>query len=250
MFGLIAVLAHVEPTVIDPKIDGVAREALVAAPSAKTAEPPPVVFMFHGHGGSARRCVSRFHVEKQWPEAVVVYPDGLPIDQLAPGLPVTRGQGWALACTEANRDVKFYDALRRRILRDYHADPKRVYAIGFSNGGMFVYTLWTLRAKEFAGFCPSGAALASPDMKLTVPLPCFATLSRNDPNVPSTYQQQGFDAIRAVDHSNIEGAPYGEHGTAFGGARPVVLWTYDGGHEFPFEAFPSLIKFFKSAKPD
>jgi polyhydroxybutyrate depolymerase len=249
MVGLFSLPPAPPAVVLNFSISGVKREAVVFAPTVKSATKPPIVFMFHGHGGSANRCVGRFHVEKQWPQAVVVYPDGLPISQLAPGLPVSPGQGWELACNESNRDLQFFDALRSRVLHDFGADPKRQFAMGFSNGGMFVFTLWTMRAREFAGFCPSGAALVSADMKLRTPVPCFSTISTDDPNFPALYQRKAVEAIRVADKSSAIGTPYGAKGQYFKGKAPVVVWTYAAGHEFPFDGFANLIQFFKSAKP-
>ena len=59
-------------------MDGVSREALIHVPiSAKTA-PSPVLFVFHGHGGTMAAMARRFDCQTLWPEALVVYPQGLP----------------------------------------------------------------------------------------------------------------------------------------------------------------------------
>ena len=39
--------------------------------------PVPLVFVFHGHGGSGANIERRFDIEGLWPDAIVVYPDGL-----------------------------------------------------------------------------------------------------------------------------------------------------------------------------
>src|SRR4051794_10932561 len=59
------------------KVDGVAREALVfAPPDAKTKE-APLLFVFHGHGGTMRNAARGFNYQSFWPEAIVIYPQGL-----------------------------------------------------------------------------------------------------------------------------------------------------------------------------
>ena len=40
------------------KVDGVAREALVYAPAAAKTTPCPVVFAFHGHGGTMKQAAT------------------------------------------------------------------------------------------------------------------------------------------------------------------------------------------------
>ena len=58
-------------------VDGVARTALVYVPATAKASPTPLVFVFHGHGGSARQAARSFHIEQEWPEAISVYMQGL-----------------------------------------------------------------------------------------------------------------------------------------------------------------------------
>ena len=238
--SLLLLVHAVTPDTIHVTVDGVDRVAYAFAPSTQTNAKPPVLFMYHGHGGSAERCMQRFYVEKRWPEAVVVYCDGLPVEGGG-----GNGQGWVLDANEQNRDIKFFDALLPKVLTQYHADPKKVFAWGFSNGGMFMYTLWALRADKFAAFCASGSCIYTDDTHLSVPKPVFITISGNDPVVPPSYQEAAFKEIEKADRSEAKGTPYGA-GTYFKGAQPVVLWRYNGGHEFPFESFPKLIEFFKS----
>src|SRR5579871_2850309 len=105
------------------KVDGVDRNAIVVATN-QVAPGSPVLFMFHGHGGSAERCETRFQLNLAWPEAIIVYPDGLPISV---GDPANNGQGWALECKASNRDIRFFDALYSKITHDYKPNPKKVF---------------------------------------------------------------------------------------------------------------------------
>jgi polyhydroxybutyrate depolymerase len=229
------------PDTIHLTVNGVDRVAYAFAPSKRTSTRPPVLFMFHGHGGSAERCIDRFGVEKRWPEAVVVYCDGLPING-GGGI----AKGWEIDTIERNRDIKFFDALLPKVLTSYHGDPKKVFAWGFSNGGMFMFTLWSMRPDKFAAFCASGSAIVNDDIHLDVPKPVFMTISGNDPIVPPSYQEAAFKEILKADRSAKKGTAYGAGGTYLKGTKPVVVWRYNGGHEFPFESFPKLIEFFKS----
>src|ERR1051326_4735523 len=58
-------------------VDGVVREALVYAPAKAKSEASPVVFAFHGHGGSMSNAARQFGYHRLWPEAIVVYMQGL-----------------------------------------------------------------------------------------------------------------------------------------------------------------------------
>jgi polyhydroxybutyrate depolymerase len=230
-----------KPDAIHLTVDGVDRLAYAFAPTKNTTANPPVIFMFHGHGGSAERCMGHFQMQTRWPEAVVVYGDGLDISTGG-----GNGQGWQLDGNEKNRDIRFFDALYPKVMSAYHGDPKKVFAWGFSNGGMFVYTLWSMRPNRFAALCSSGSAIVNSDVHLKTPKPAFITISSDDPLVPPPYQQQGFEQAEKADHSEKNGTPYGDGGTYYQGAEPVVCWRYKGGHEFPFESFPKLIEFFEA----
>lgn len=58
-------------------VDGVQREALVYHPAVKASlTAAPLVFAFHGHGGTMRQASRTFAFHREWPEAVVIYPQG------------------------------------------------------------------------------------------------------------------------------------------------------------------------------
>ena len=62
-----------EPTARTWDVDGAKREGLVCAPAKKTEGKVPLVFDFHGHGGTAKNSARQHHLHETWPEAVVVY---------------------------------------------------------------------------------------------------------------------------------------------------------------------------------
>ena len=64
------------------KVDGVMREALVYAPATAKTTAAPVVFAFHGHGGTMRHAAVSFAYQKHWPEAITV---SVPSDARSPG---------------------------------------------------------------------------------------------------------------------------------------------------------------------
>src|SRR5260221_5142013 len=58
-------------------VAGVRREALVYVPRGAKTTPTPVIFAFHGHGGSMTTAATHFAYHTLWPQALVVYPQGL-----------------------------------------------------------------------------------------------------------------------------------------------------------------------------
>ncbi len=176
----LGLLAHVsasaaeEPARREWSIDGVVREALVYVPASAKTNAAPVVFAFHGHGGNMRNTVRTFNIHTLWPEAIVVYPQGLN----TPGRltdPEGKKPGWQHgAGDQGDRDLKFFDAMLASLKKDYKVDAKRIYSTGHSNGGGFTYLLWATRGEHFAAFAPSASAASflAPDIaaKITVQL--------------------------------------------------------------------------------
>src|SRR5438445_13596446 len=97
-----------EPTARTWEIDGVKRDALVYPASKKSEGKLPLVFDFHGHGGTARNAARTHHIHETWPEAVVVYMQGLP----TPGKltdPEGKRSGWQSGPgDQKDRDLKCF----------------------------------------------------------------------------------------------------------------------------------------------
>ena len=110
------------------------------------------------------------HIQTIWPEAIVVYPQGLPTPTRID--PAGKRPGWQIAVgAQGDRDLKFVDAMLAAINKRYRVDKHRIYATGFSNGGVFMYVLWS------APQMSSPPSLPAPACRLTVgtaryPNPC------------------------------------------------------------------------------
>ncbi len=89
------------------------------------------------------------HLQTLWPEAIVVYAQGLPTT--AAHDPQGQKPGWQTeAGQEGNRDLKLFDAMLSTLHQKYSVDDTRIYTTGFSNGGGFSYLLWAERGKIIA----------------------------------------------------------------------------------------------------
>jgi polyhydroxybutyrate depolymerase len=231
-------------TRLEWKVEGVTREALVYVPAAAKTTPSPVVFAFHGHGGTMKHAATTFAYHKHWPEAIAVYMQGLN----TPGAltdPEGKKPGWQKTVGDQNdRDLKFFDAVLATLKKDYQVDEKRIYATGHSNGGGFTYLLWSARGDVFAAVAPSGAA-ARRQMNLK-PKPVLHVAGENDPLVRFDWQKRTMDAVRKLNGCG-EGKPWGEHCTLYPskGGTPLVTYIHHGGHTFPQDAVPVVVKFFK-----
>jgi polyhydroxybutyrate depolymerase len=228
-------------------VDGVVREALVYAPASARTNAAPLVFAFHGHGGSMQNAAHLFGFHKLWPEAIVVYMQGLN----TPGRltdPDGTKPGWQKeAGDQGDRDLKFFDAVLASLRQDYRVDEKRIYASGHSNGGGFTYLLWAMRGETFAAFAPS-AAVEARDFSRLKPKPVLHVAGEKDTLVKFAWQQKMMAALRRLNQCG-EGQPWeGEKNCTIYPSKlgaPVVTLIHPGPHLVPAGAPASIVKFFQ-----
>lgn len=234
------------------KIDDVTREALVYIPATAKNADTPLLFAFHGHGGTARFAATRYNFQKLWPEAISVYMQGLPCVSKVD--PEGTKNGWQQKVGDLNdRDIKFFDAVLAALKKDYKIDAKRVYCMGHSNGALFTYEMWQARGDVFAAVAPvAGVALGG--FKNFKPLPALHIAGEKDLIVPFKGQQLTMDFARKLNGCDNEGKPWATSGSLVGTVyasktgTPFVSVVYPGGHAFPDEAPELIVKFFKEQK--
>jgi polyhydroxybutyrate depolymerase len=239
--ALAAGLVHWELTV-----DGAQREALVHIPPSASTAAAPVVFAFHGHGGSARGAERMFPIDRVWPEAISVYMQGLN----TPGRltdPEGKKPGWQQgAGAQGDRDLHFFDAVLARLKQEYKVDAARLYSTGHSNGGGFTYLLWAERGDLFAAMAPSAAAAAASLPKLK-PKPALHIAGQNDPLVKFEWQQRTMEAVRKLNGCAAQGQLWVKECTLYPSesGTPFIAWIHPGAHIVPPGAPEVLVKFFK-----
>ena len=226
-------------------VDGVAREALVCAPAEARTRATPVVFVFHGYGGDARGIAGYLPIHTLWPEALVVYMQGLPIAGRVGGVE-RNGAGWQnLAGDQGDRDLRFFDAALDSLRSEYKVDEMHVYAAGHSNGGGFVYLLWAMRPYAFDAFAPCAAVPLMPS-RLT-PKPVLHVAGQKDEIVKIAWQAKALEGLRRLNRCDARGQPWGTNATLYASnvGAPVVALVHPGGHELSPEAPQSIVRFFK-----
>jgi len=163
------------------------RECLLHVPADLPKEQPvPLVFVFHGGGGTAAGTMglSRFNAVAEREKCIVVYPQGI-------------GRSWndgrVTQVSQAHRenvdDLAFFDALLARISKVHRIDPKRVFATGISNGGIFSHYLAANRAEKIAAIAPIVGGIAEPfDQRFHPAQPVSVLIIQGvaDPLVPYT----------------------------------------------------------------
>lgn len=223
------------------------REALVFAPKSAATTPAPVVFAFHGHGGTMQTAVTIFEIHKAWEDAIVVYPQGLPTP--TPGDPQGTKPGWVTTESDDNRDLRFFDAMLESLEKEYRVDRRRVFATGNSNGGFFTYTLWAQRPDVLTAVAPGAATLGRSEGMLQ-PKPVFCIGGERDDKVSIDKQRQTIEQLAKIN--GCSGLTRkGRHPLVTvhpsPGGTPVASFIHPGGHAFPKEAVRPMVEFFQRA---
>jgi polyhydroxybutyrate depolymerase len=246
VFSISIVLNHcsvaAEPVSKTWTVNQVERSALIV-PATKKTEQPPLIFIFHGHGGTARHALQSMSVHKHWPEAIVVAPQGL--NTPSPTDPEGKRSGWQRRPgDQEDRDLVLFDAILKTALDEHHVDPNRVYVTGHSNGGAMTYLLWQTRHTVLAAIAPSGAG---GQLRGLSPLPALHIAGKKDQIVPFAAQERIIQSIRVINECAEEGTEWNKLGTQYASKKnaPVVTYLYDGGHEYPAAGPELTAKFFQ-----
>ncbi len=221
-------------------IDGVQREALVFPPKNAGTGKVPVVFGFHWHGGTMQQDTRVFRFQKVWPEAIVVYMQGLATRASRAG-----DSGWQHAMGEFDdRDLKFLDAVLASLREKYPIDDRRIYGSGFSDGAGFTYFLWSARADTFAAFAIVAGRM-DPSVRLTVPKPVYYSVGKMDRGFQEIMQV--VDTVRDLNGTSASGEPCGEDCTLYSSSKgaPVVAYIHPHGHVYPLPISDKFVEFFK-----
>lgn len=235
-------------TKLDMTVNGVARTGFVYAPASAKTKLTPVVFVWHGHGGTALHAARSFAMYHHWPEAIAVYLQGLN----TPGKltdPEGKKPGWQHgAGAEGDRDLKLFDAVMANLKENYKVDARRVFSTGHSNGGGFTYLLWQTRPDAFCAFAPSAAASGRlADVSLWKPKPCMHIAGTRDPLVKYAWQEMSMAKVKQINQCEAEGRPWAKDCTLYASkvGAPFVAFIHQGTHNFPNEAPALIAKFFK-----
>ena len=108
---------------------GMERDYILSIPADyDPSKPYPLVFAWHGRGGSGGLAQLYYKIEEaSLGQAIFVYPDGLPLADMA------NQTGWDL--DPNNEDFALFDALFSEVQSRLCIDPERIFSTGHSFGG-------------------------------------------------------------------------------------------------------------------
>ncbi len=140
------------------EVGGLRRTYGVHVPaSLRGNEPAALVLVFHGGGGDGAGVEHLTHFSEPADREgfLVVYPDGFAKNW---------NDGRDASVSKAHRDniddVGFISALIGSLTQQYRVDPKRVFATGISNGGIFSHYLAAHLCQRIAAIAPVAGGIA------------------------------------------------------------------------------------------
>src|SRR5579871_6831850 len=228
----------------------VPRDFVVYIPKSYTgAAPVPLVIVLHGAGGTGAGTESftGFDALADKEDFVVIYPDGIDT-AWNDGRPYAPG-------TTAPDDVTFLDNAVTFMRARLAIDPARVYATGYSRGGMMAYRLGCEEPGIYAAVgvvASTMPAYLTPNCADTAPIPVIVFQGTDDPIVPwmgiqdsylSAAQTIGFwgnhNHCSDFTVTNLPDSTPSDHTLVMrqsltGCAADMVLYgVYWGGHTWP-----------------
>lgn len=160
----------------------------------------PAVFVLHGGGGNADNAIQMTgFISKAGQERfIAVFPNGASRFRRSP-------KTWnaihccAYAMRKKADDIGFISAVIDQIVRDYPADPDRIYMTGMSNGGMMTHRIGRELSKKVAAIAPVVAGLFGDEGTAQNPVPALMINGARDETVPFAGGPLGRRASRAGD---------------------------------------------------
>lgn len=232
-----------EGKIVSVKSEGMTRRVLVYAPQSQQSA-APLVFVFHGRGGSMSGISQKIDIHNHWSEAIVVYPQGMWCEG-----GYRDGFGWVVSDTEdEGRDIRFFDVLLEYLKKSYNVDADNIFATGHSNGGGFTYALWALRGDKFKGFAPSAAGTRrlGENAKKRMPKPVLIIGGSEDDVVRIERVRREIEIAKRINGCTTH-RKFSKSVTLYQGVdgADVAVVIHPSGHQFQSALVPEVVEFFK-----
>ena len=179
--------------------DGINREYVLYMPNSYDgATAVPVLFNFHGFGGSASEFMQEADM-RSLAEAdtfILIYPQGSCLDGLS---------HWnACPIGEDNKsdadDFGFVEAIITEISSQYNVDMERIYAAGYSNGGMMAYGLANYKSDLVAAVASVSGVMLDCTGSTNHPMPVVHLHGTSDGVLPYNGNNDWNSAQSTLDH--------------------------------------------------
>ena len=227
------------------EVEGKTRTFLFVVPDGyDPAIPTPVVFAWHGRGGTSELARAYFKVEEAAADAAIfVYPQGLPQPDF------DNDTGWNL--DTSGEDVAFFDAMLAFVSARACVDEARIFSTGHSFGAYMSNTLACARAGTVRAV--GAVAGGGPFFGCTGPVAAWIAHGMSDTTVPFSQGEGSRDFWKNENGCADTTTPLPDPDVCveYDGCMrgfPVVFCPHDepalGGHGWPAWAGPAIWAFF------
>ena len=230
-------------------VDNVERTAWVHIPQLEEGDLVPLVFAWHGYGGSGQGISRGLKIHSLWPEAIVVYPQGLDLPSYFN--PRIKKPGWETRVgAEKNRDLKFFDIMLESFKKKNIVDENKIHSTGHSNGSAFTYVLLYERGNIFGSIASSSGFLSKPYRGRFPPkIPILHLAGERDTVVLFDWQAPLIELL--IKNNDWEGEePWGDHPLCkiylSKLNAPIVTYIHPGGHIMPRDTGKVFVNFLKA----
>ena len=163
--------------------NGISREYLIYFPSSfNGASAAPLVLNFHGFGGNFSEYAAYTSMRSlaDTEGFILVYPQGSLMNGYShwnPSLPSLENKSNA-------DDFGFIEALIQQLLNDYVIDSEKIYACGYSNGGMMSFGLANHKSNLIAAAASVSGTMLETDNTPDHPMPVLMIHGTSDGVIP------------------------------------------------------------------
>ncbi|PIQ62381.1 MAG: hypothetical protein COV99_06365 [Bacteroidetes bacterium CG12_big_fil_rev_8_21_14_0_65_60_17] len=232
---------------------GLMRSVDVFIPASVTDSPNvPLIIVFHGAGGSGPLLREQVRFDEQANE-----------DDFAVAYPSATGANWAEGCDcvrpdlDGVDDVGFAEAIVGQVETVVEVDRRNVYAVGYSQGAVFVHHLACESSDTFAGFASVAGMMSVPVSQRcgrSAPARMMMVHGSDDTVLPFDGQDAGSQsllsvvdtmlrwrdisgcvggAVRTTERVGSARADVRRYGACENGAKVHMYELLDHGHEWP-----------------
>ncbi len=210
--------------------DGVNREYVLYIPdSYDEASSAPLMFNFHGFGGVASSYMKNADMRAvaESNTFILVYPQGSCSEGSSHWNPCPIG-GDNKSTTD---DLGFVEAMINKISSQYNVNKARIYATGYSNGGMMAYGLANYKSNLIAAVASVSGAMLDCIGSTSHPMPIVHIHGTSDNVIPyngnSAYSSVQNTLDHWIDFNNTTTTP--TVNTDNSGGMTIEHYVYDQG---------------------
>ena len=177
--------------------DGMNREYILYVPNSyDETSAIPILFNFHGFGGSASQFIQEadMRAEAELNSFILVYPQGSCLDGSSHWNPCPiDGDNKSSA-----DDLGFVDAMVNEISSQYNLDMERIYAAGYSNGGMMAYGLANYKSNLIAAVASVSGSMLDCLGNTSHPMPVLHLHGTNDGVIAYDESSNDYNSVQST----------------------------------------------------